>query len=59
MSMLMREDEERMPDRLYVSTSRRSLKWLTIMAAMEGVGAKQEHDTTTMSICKAQRQPEP
>ena len=34
-----------------MSTSRRSLKWLTIMAAMEGVGAKQEQDTITMSIC--------
>ena len=58
MSMLMRDDEQPMPDRLYVSTSRRSLKWLTIMAAIEGVGAKQEHDTTTMSICKTQSQPE-
>jgi len=49
--MQMRDDEQPMPDKLYVSTSRRSLKWLTIMAAMDGVGAKQEQDTMTMSIC--------
>ena len=46
----MSDDEQPMPLRLYVSTSRRSLKWFTIMAAMDGVGAKHEHDTMTMSI---------
>ncbi len=51
MSTQMREDEHPMPDRLYVSTSRRILKWLTSMAAMLGVGAKQLHDTITMSTC--------
>ena len=38
-----------MPDRLYVKMSRRILKWLTIMAAMLGVGAKQLQDTMTKS----------
>lgn len=51
MSTQMSEDEQPMPDRLYVSTSRRILKWLTSIAAMLGVGAKQLHDTITMSTC--------
>ena len=51
MSTQMSEDEQPMPERLYVSTSRRILKWLTSIAAMLGVGAKQLHDTITMSTC--------
>ena len=40
-----------MPPRLYVSVLSFMSKWLTTMAASEGVGLKHEHDTITMSTC--------
>ena len=36
-----------------VAMSGRSLKWLTIIVDRDGVGAKQEHITTSASICVA------
>ena len=55
MSTQTREEEQPIPDRLYVNTSGLILKRFTIMAAMLGVGAKQLHDTITIPICKARR----
>jgi hypothetical protein len=50
MSTQMREEEQPMPARLYVKTSLRILNLFRIIAAMDGVGAKQLHDVMTTSI---------
>ena len=50
MSMHTSDDEQPMPASEYVSTSERSLKRLRIIAAIDGVGAKHEHDVMTTSI---------
>ena len=45
------EEEQPIPERLYVKTSGLILKRFTSIAAMLGVGAKQLHDTMTIPIC--------
>ncbi len=50
-SMQTRDAEQPRPAMLYVRQSLRILKRLSIMAAIEGVGAKQLHEVMMMSIC--------
>ncbi len=50
-SIAMTPEEQPMPARLGERMSVRNLKWFTSMEASEGVGAKQLHATTRMSIC--------
>jgi hypothetical protein len=49
--MQTRDAEQPRPAMLYVRQSLRILKRLSIMAAIEGVGAKQLHEVMMMSIC--------
>ena len=51
MSTQMSEAEQPIPARLYVSVLRFSLKRLTSMEDMEGVGAKQLQAVITIPIC--------
>lgn len=51
MSRQMTEDEQPMPAKLKVRTSLRILNSFRIMAAIDGVGAKQLQDVITASIC--------
>lgn len=50
-SRQMIDDEQPMPARLNVKTSLRILNSFKIIAAIDGVGAKQLHDVMTASIC--------
>ena len=44
------DDEQPIPAREYVKTSRRMPNSLTIIAAIDGVGAKHEHEVNTASM---------